>query len=367
VSFVLTIPLAALLAALVGYAGTRAVEAAGPLAPPGPRSRHPAPTPSSGGLGIAAGAFVALIVVAVLRPESADAVGLARLAALSGLAAAAGALGLLDDVFDLSAVFKFAVLWALSVLAAYLLGRVDLLPATANAALALAPWLAVVGSGLWVFTVMNATNFMDGSNGLAGAAVGVAALALAVAALMIGAYEAALASAVLAGGIAGFLPVNAPKGRVFMGDIGSLLIGFWFAGAALMFIARAPLGAVWLPPLLMLPILTDTLLTLASRAKRRRVLFEAHREHAYQMRIDRGESHVAVALSTAARAGVFGALGLASLYALERTGEPAFALGGFIAGLAVSVFWWRRDRVGLSASKPSAGSRSEQDPGQEGR
>ncbi len=336
--------------ALISLIGGGLAAASGPVHAPKPRSNHVRPTPVSGGLGVLLGLAAALAGLAaaldVVPIAGVDADDLTRLAGLMGLGAAAALLGFLDDLFDLPAGFKFAARAGLAVLTAVSLGPVRSLPAGPGAALALAFAPAVVGSALWVFTAANAVNFMDGADGLIGGAGAIAAAGLAVVSALAGAETAAVAAAALAGALSGFLPWNAPRGRVFLGDAGSLLVGVWFAGAALLLAAEAPWGAVYLAPTLIMALLAVVLVTLASRARRGQAVFSAHKDHAYQHLIRALGAHgpatrriwrrtllcAVLAVDVAALAPVLG----------DRT--PALALAVLALSAAAAAFWWSEDR-----------------------
>jgi UDP-N-acetylmuramyl pentapeptide phosphotransferase/UDP-N-acetylglucosamine-1-phosphate transferase len=349
-SAALAVLIAAVVAAAVAHVGARAAAASGPQhAPRVGRSSHSEVTPSGGGLGILAGAAAGMIAAALLRPQGVDADGALRLALIVAIALGVAGVGLLDDLFEWSARLKFALLGASSVGVAYVAGAPAELPFAGATGVPLNLWIAAAGATLWTFTAKNAVNFMDGANGLVGGAVGVASAGLAVLALAAGAEAAALAAAALAGALLGFLPVNAPPGsaraRVFMGDAGSLFVGTWFAAAGLLFVLEAPRGAVYLPPLLLLPILADVLLTLAWHVKHGVPVTKPHLDHSYQVRIKRGESHAAVVRAIWTRAAMLAALALGALLAARAGGEPLWTLAALGVGVAASVWWWRADRV----------------------
>lgn len=337
--------IAALVAAAVAHAGARVAAASGPQHPPREgRSSHSEVTPSGGGLGIVAGVAAGMIVAALIRPDGVDSGGALRLSSVMGIALGVAVIGLLDDLFEWSARLKFALLAATSVGVAFAAGSPRELPLGGAVGIALSLWAASAGATLWTFTAKNAVNFMDGANGLVGGTVAVASAGLALLALLAGAEEAALAAAALAGALLGFLPVNAPNARVFMGDAGSLFTGTWFAAAGLLFVLEAPRGAVYLPPLLLLPILADVLLTLAWHVRRRIPLAKPHLDHAYQVRIKNGESHAKVVRAIWARGVLLALLAIGAGVAAAQTGEPAWTLGGLALGVAASIVWWRSDR-----------------------
>lgn len=325
--------LTAAIAAGAACLGAGLAAASGPVQRPNGRSSHKTPTPVGGGLGVACGVGASLAMIAAAGFEPPAAAGdLHTLARVIGVAGLIAALGALDDLIEIAAGVKFAALSGLSLLMALAAGTVHALPWSDGAALNLAfPW-AVLGSMLWVFTVVNAVNFMDGVNGLVGGALAIAALALGLCALAAGLGAVALGAFALAGALAGFLPWNARrKARVFLGDVGALFGGALIAGLGLMYATGAPTGGVYIAPLVVSPLLADVLLTLASRARRGASLMEGHREHAYQRRLRAGRSHGAVARHMWAQ------MAGAALLALVATRLGGLNAAGAAAALALGV------------------------------
>ena len=261
------------------------VREAGVLDHPNARSSHSNPTPRGGGVGILAGFAAALAVQSVELPHLS-----AVLVALLVLSTLAGGVGLLDDLFTLSEKLKFMALVSISLAVAFTAGPVTELAWQV-------PWvIGLLGSALFVFTTVNAINFMDGSDGLMVAALVPATLALAG----MGDGDFAAICILLALAQLGFALLNAlifdSRGSLFSGDAGSLGVAVLVCGLALWWASTGPSGSVWLVPLILLPLLGDVLLTMASRARAGRRLFSPHRAHAYQLLIRLGWSHGRVAL-----------------------------------------------------------------------
>jgi len=299
---------------------------------PGRRRLHAQPTPRGGGVGIAFGWWLATLLAcawAVPAPVS-------PLPWLLLVGGAFLACGLLDDFSTLPALAKLAV-QAFVALAVF----TPFLPAELRG-----NWMAlgVVWLGLLYF--VNAWNFMDGSNGM----IAIQSLLIALA---LGTWPGqepglALASLALAGACAGFLPLNFPRARVFLGDAGSLLLG-----SALFLLLLASCGEGVLSPvqalLLSSVVLLDTGLTLARRILRGRPFWRAHREHLYQYAVRRGHGHASVALAYGA------ATGVAWLLALSLQGGRSTTVNILVPALAwacaaaahVSLrrHWLRRVRV----------------------
>lgn len=241
---------------------------------PNARSNHAIPTPRGGGIGIV---FAATGFLLVVDAQGAVVWGFLALALLS----------LWDDMRPLPA--RYRLLCHLAVASGVLLACYEgsifggWLPHQAEiAVLALA----------WVWFI-NLFNFMDGSDGLAASealciCLGFIALGAAVS-LPVHLFSYAL---VLLGAVAGFLMWNWHPARIFMGDVGSIPLGY-ILGFMLISLA----GAGYWAAALILPavFVADASLTLLRRIIRRERIFEAHSTHAYQKAIRGGMTHDAVA------------------------------------------------------------------------
>jgi Fuc2NAc and GlcNAc transferase len=326
------IALAAGASALLAFAGAGAVAACGPMDRPRPRGSHSIPTATSGGLAVIAAAAAGLWLSAWLAPG--ERVETIRAALAVGFAGLLGLLGAVDDLYDLGAKPKLLVQLLASLAFAGLVARAEALPIGAGA-LHLGLYAGLLGSALWLVVVANAVNFMDGSDGLAAGSVAIALAALGLVAFAGG--DPVLAAAAFSGAAAllGFLPWNLPIGRLFQGDAGSLFGGFLLAALALVGAGADGRGAVplWLVPTALTPFLTDVLLTLLARAREKKPLFEAHREHNYQLWLSAtGNSHAALALRVWL---------LTAAYALAGALAPRdLGAGVFAVGVALAAAGW---------------------------
>ncbi|MET0545989.1 MAG: MraY family glycosyltransferase [Caulobacterales bacterium] len=329
---ILVVALLVLIAALAAAASCNLLIQAGIAdAPDYRRKAHKAAVPTSGGLGVAIGASLAIAVAIWLaRPYWSE--GAAPGSAMGVAAAwvfgfAALGIGLLDDLMDVNAGPKFGWIALLSLLFAMFVVRIDTLALWPGMTLAFGPVLGVLGTALWLFVMANGVNFMDGANGLAMGSMAVGLLALAAYAFWGGAPAPALAALLLAAALVGFLYWNFPNGRLFAGDAGSLFVGFTAGALALVAIREAHLP-VLLAPLLFLPLLADVLLTMAWRVKHKRNLLQAHRDHLYQVAIRAGATHKRIAI----------AYWLAMLHCALAAGVSlAFGDAGALAAFVVTV------------------------------
>ncbi len=241
-----------------------------PMDHPNARSLHETPTPRIGGLGIMAGIAAASVWLA----DS------ALVPVMLGAFALAG-VSLLDDVRGLPVALRF--------LAHFVAAAACLL------ALGLSGW-ALVGAILAVVWMTNLYNFMDGSDGLAGGMAAIGFSALALAAWLGDAFELATLCGSIAVAALAFLRFNFPPARVFMGDAGSIPLGFMAASLGILGVRQN----VWpwaFPVLVFSPFVADASLTLVRRALRGEKVWQAHRSHYYQRVVLLGASHRQLALA----------------------------------------------------------------------
>ncbi len=284
----------------------------GILARPDHRSSHVSPTPRVGGIGLVWGMIVPIAVYTVFseriqgwqRYTEIDEQNMVAIAGLLGATILGFVIGLVDDLIAPPAAMKLvgqAFVAAVPALTGLVVRQVQIpycpiidLPFAAGALL----------SWAWMMTMMNAVNFMDGINGLAGRFAEVAGIALVIIGLNRSwCPEIAVIGAAVWGAGAGFLPWNRPDARTFMGDCGSQALGA-FAGAVVLLLVNNDLRATdtstqreILDPflagiVLFSPFIFDTLFTLGRRILARRNIFEPHREHLYQRYLAAvGEDH----------------------------------------------------------------------------
>ncbi|WP_334017744.1 glycosyltransferase family 4 protein [Burkholderia gladioli] len=286
---------------------------------PNARSLHTRPTPRVGGWGI-----VPVVVVAILTLAP-------RLALVAVAAAALAALSQIDDRRGLPARVRFTAH----------LGAVAALLAVYPAA---APWWLVAVGFLMVWLI-NLYNFMDGADGLAGgmALFGFGAYAAASLLVTPGAPDLAMAAAAVAGAALGFLLLNFHPARLFLGDAGSIPLGF-LAGALGYLGWREAVWPIWFPAMVFAPFIADASVTLLRRLLRKEKFWQAHREHYYQRMIRSGIDHRRTALYwyVAMLAGIIIALRALTCSPLIQW----FVFVGWYcvmacAGLAIDIRWRR--------------------------
>ena len=301
---------------------------------PNERSSHDRPVPRGGGLAVIGLALPSWFFLALFTGVF-DQIW----PVLVGALALAG-LSFLDDVRGLPALPRFA-----GHIAAVALG-LWFLPQSALLFDGFLPlWADRLITGLaWVWFI-NLFNFMDGIDGISGIETigiggGLAAGILILVDGQGGDWSRAPLAAVLAGAAAGFLVLNWHPAKLFLGDVGSVPLGY-LLGSLLVWTACVA-GLWWLALLLPLYYWADATTTLLRRGLRGEKVWQAHREHAYQVAVRGGASHAEVAGIVAVLNAALIALALIGLGGIVP-GYAALGLGAILTGAAL---WYFRCRLG---------------------
>ena len=245
-----------------------------PLDVPNERSLHAGCVPRVGGLAMWAGGAVAVWMAALAGRIGAN---------LSVIALAAAALALLsffDDRRGLPVVLRMLAHLAAAVWVAATMPL---------------PIVFIAGLALALAWMSNLYNFMDGADGLAGGMALLGFTTYGIAA-MPWSHDLALASFVVSATAAAFLVFNFLPARTFMGDAGSIPLGF-LAGAFGLAGWQAGAWPAWFPVLVFSPFIVDASVTLMRRALHRQRIWHAHREHYYQRLVRMGWGHRRTALA----------------------------------------------------------------------
>lgn len=278
---------------------------------PNQRSLHTTPIPRTGGLGVVAGIAVGWAAVGGTLP-----------AALWGGAALLAVLSFADDRYGLPTSVRFLAHIAAAVWLVTALGT----------GWNLWLWSLAVAAIVWM---TNLYNFMDGSDGLAGGMALSGFGFFAIAAATHGHPDLALATLAVAAAALGFLAFNLPPARVFMGDAGSISLGFSAAGFGMLGAVR-DVWPAWFPVLVFLPFIVDATVTLLRRGLRGEKVWHAHKEHYYQRLIRMGWSHRKTALVEYALMGGSGSMALIILFVPESIGLLIVALWGAVL---IALMW----------------------------
>lgn len=141
-------------------------------------------------------------------------------------------------------------------------------------------WLSLPLTVFWILAITNAINLLDGLDGLASGVTFIATSFMGFFAFQGGQIAEALIFAAINGSLAGFLVFNFPPARIFMGDTGSLLLGFLMATLTLNGLQKGPYAITILIPIVLLTVpISDTLLSIIRRARSRSGIFQADKKH----------------------------------------------------------------------------------------
>ncbi|MEM6532605.1 MAG: MraY family glycosyltransferase [Myxococcota bacterium] len=300
------------------------------------RKVHSRAIPRMGGLAIAAGFFLPLVGLLVVDSEvgrrfSAEPV---KVWGLFAGGAAIVALGVFDDIYGANAKQKFLVQFAVAT-ALYFVGfQIGVVSTPFDFRLELG-WLALPVTVLWIVGIINAMNLIDGLDGLAAGVALVAAIATFVAAYLNGNVLMMLFMASLSGSLLSFLVFNFNPARIFMGDTGSMFLGYILAVTSVQTSTKGAATVALLIPVLAvgLPIM-DTFLAMGRRAYRGRPMFSADKEHLHHQLLELGLSQRQAVLVLWGMAAL---LAIAALLVSQLTGLLAAGVL-VIAAIAVAIF-----------------------------
>jgi len=248
---------------------------------PNVRSSHTKPTPRGGGLAMILAVLVGWAIIAIFMRQAF--VSVLPLAGIIGL----GLVSWMDDRKGMPASLRLVAQAGAVVLPLLFMPRDQLV---FGSLLPLIPDRILAGI-CWLWFI-NLFNFMDGIDGIAGGEAASVGLGLALVGMLAGQQEAPVLMALVAAGAAcGFLVWNWHPAKMFMGDVGSIPMGY---ALGWLLIGLAAAGHLF--PALILPLyfVADASFTITKRALRREKIWEAHREHLYQVAVQGGRSHARV-------------------------------------------------------------------------
>jgi UDP-GlcNAc:undecaprenyl-phosphate/decaprenyl-phosphate GlcNAc-1-phosphate transferase len=305
--------------------------------PPSARHVHKHPIPRLGGVAIFASFLLSSLAVIlgshlVGRPVPVD---MRKLLFIVGPATLIFALGLWDDIRSLSPVWKFMA--QISAGAMLYLGGLKIVHVRISFFGHELNWVAgLLATVLWVVWITNAFNLIDGIDGLASGSALLSTFVLFLNALIAKDPLTIFITSALAGGILGFLRFNFNPATIFLGDCGSLFIGFSLSALALVQTQKSPtLVAVCLPVVALgLPIM-DTLLAVARRFISGKPLFSPDREHIHHKLLDQGLTQRQVVLILYAVSAAFGLVALFIRYPGGRLIGAVVVMVGVIVVMGV--------------------------------
>ncbi|MCH7536074.1 MAG: undecaprenyl/decaprenyl-phosphate alpha-N-acetylglucosaminyl 1-phosphate transferase [Bacteroidetes bacterium] len=259
------------------------------------RSSHATVIPRAGGIAIVITFFIGMLAIYFLGDSTHIKKGYMQGFIFSSLLISA--ISFYDDIKSKSAIFKFIsqllavliVLWS-----GIVLDKMDL----PNLVTVDLEWGGYLLSLLWILGLTNAYNFMDGLDGLIGGVTVIAGLYFMVITYYQGSHFVYISTYTLVAGAIGFLILNIPPAKIFMGDVGSIFIGFTFATLAIIASRYDSAHTSFLVmPLLLFNIVYDVIFTMVRRLLKGENITQAHKSHLYQLMNQSGYTHLEVTLT----------------------------------------------------------------------
>ena len=289
---------------------------------PGPGKSHAEAVPYMGGIAIVIAFSLVILAGAVVHPEGAN---IRALAVILGLGVGLALMGLIDDLRGLPATLRLlaeagagAVLYATGT-------RAHL----AGAGLSLDLLVTVA----WVVVITNALNLLDNMDGLSAGVAAIASFWLFVVNVVNGQYFVAILALALVGCAAGFLRHNRFPARIYMGDAGSLYIGFMLSVLALRMRSYESLRLSFLVPMMVLAVpIFDTALVVVARCLHRRNPFLGGQDHTSHRLVFLG---LPVPATVALIYGFAMATGWLAVIMSQVSRGTSFLLAGWVVAIAL--------------------------------
>jgi len=297
---------------------------------PNQRSSHQQITGRGAGLAIIFGTLGAYLMLGDWNEE--------LFAIVSGFVAM-GVVGAVEDRWGLKAGQRLLLQLILAMIMATVGFRWQVIGFGVDYMWQLSPMVSWVLSVLWIVWVTNLYNFMDGINGIATVEGLVLCLFFAAFAAFAGDVTKLNLIVSCAAALLVFLPFNFPKARIFLGDVGSLPLGFLFAVLALALAQKVPNFEPMIASLVMAPFFYDAFITMALRLKRGENIFQAHRQHFYQKmtRLDQGR-HWRTTIFYGSQSLIFA--GVCGFILLNPATHPLLAVSLIAAASAMLALIW---------------------------
>ncbi len=289
--------IAALMAMLASALGTPFMRWAAPklgaVDAPGGRRVHTRITPRMGGVAVIEGMLVALALTFLIDDHWLPAWKQPSVLGFLAGGVLIGIVGAIDDVKEIGAKRKLAGQVVAASIAAVSGARFVAVEVPLLGALDIGPVLGSVLGVIWIVAFINALNLIDGLDGLASGVAFFAALTNSVIAYMTGNDLALVLNAALGGAVLGFLFYNFNPATIFLGDTGSMFLGYALGGAALLTGRQkeSTLISLLVPVLALGVPMADTIFTMIRRFLARRPIFSADRGHIHHRLLDHGLTH----------------------------------------------------------------------------
>ena len=306
------------------------------------RRVHKKPIPSLGGIAI----YISFIITVVIFATFNKNINLNN--EFKGILLGATlilATGIVDDIKQIPAVYKLAVQIFAALVAVYCGVTIDFIKfplANTESGLVFLKALRIPMTVFWIIGITNTVNLIDGLDGLAAGVATIASLSLAAVAYNVGQYNVAILLAILAGASLGFLPYNFNPAQIFMGDAGSLVIGYLLATISVEGVIKSATTIAVAVPVLALGVpVFDTTFAIIRRLINKRPIMEADKGHLHHRLLEYGLSQKQTVLTLYIISSV---LGISSIIVADIAKTFAYLLIGIISILVL----YGAHRIGIT-------------------
>jgi UDP-GlcNAc:undecaprenyl-phosphate GlcNAc-1-phosphate transferase len=312
----------------------------GALDMPNHRKMHANPMATGGGIAIFLGFLAAFLFINRITPEIIGFIIATFIIVI---------LGIFDDILDLSALPKFIFQSLAAFILIYFGVRINM-GLILGGRVSDFSYLSIPLTYFWVVGITNAINLIDGLDGLAAGVSTIAAFTIGAVAFLNGQLTVAVLAMIVAFAALGFLPHNF-RSRIFMGDTGSMFLGFSLAALSIMGSVKLAAAFAFFVPMMILAIpIFDTVFAILRRIINRRPIYEGDRKHLHHRLLEMGLSPFQVVLFIYALSIIFGGMAILSATLRPRLGYSIFAASVFLVVLGGwgIVLWHQKKTNGNS-------------------
>ncbi len=245
------------------------------------RRVHSTPIPRLGGIAIYLGTIISIIWILPFSLETTGILVGGTIILVTGI---------IDDIYKLSPWAKLTC-QAASAIVLFSFGvRINFIGIPLGDGYFYFPWIiSLIATIIWIAGITNTINLIDGLDGLAAGVAAIAALSLAYIAFINESPEVALITLAVAGSSLGFLPYNFNPAKIFMGDGGSLFLGFMLAAVSIVGPMKGAAAIATVIPVLVLGLpIFDTAFAIFRRVIKGRPIMEADKEHLHHRILSKG-------------------------------------------------------------------------------
>lgn len=302
---------------------------------PGGRKVHRNNMPTLGGIAIAAAFFAGTLVAFHAVPGAMDRFSL-KFAGFSVAAAMIVILGIIDDIRPMKAKPKLLVqiIAAAVLVACGFVVEEFTVPFVGKVSLG---FMGIIFTMIWIVGITNAINLLDGLDGLAAGVSGISSFFIFLSALDQHEYVVAFLAFSLVGACAGFLPYNFYPARIFMGNPGSMFLGFVLAAISVVSFQKSRTIITLFVPVIALGVpIIDTTLAIVRRLAKKKHIFQGDKEHIHHQLLFREESQRRVVLSLYFLSTCFGMIALSF-----RGIKGLYAIAALLVVIAVTYRWMK--------------------------